>query len=182
MRKLPMRSTARWKRRGGRFCVGAHAGSRHDRLHLPEPGDRARIDGVAPFLLDRQGLARQGGLIDAQVIAFDQARVGGHDIAEADQQDIARDELARRDVPPAAIAQHARAKRQALLQGGDRRVGLELLPEADRRVEQQQGKNDREIRPVRHERRQHGGRLDHPRDRPPEIAGELRERAGLMLG
>ena len=115
--------------------IGVHAGRGDHGLHLAELGDRAGIRRIAHLLVDRQRLPGQRRLIDAQIVALDEAHVGRDDVAEADQDDVARDEFARRHFPPAPVAQHAGPQRQALLERGNGGVGLELLPEADAGVE-----------------------------------------------
>ena len=76
MRKLPMRSTARWKcetdlglldEMRGLAEIGLHSGRGDDAVHLALLGDGAGIGVVADLLVDRQRFPGQRRLIDAEV-------------------------------------------------------------------------------------------------------------------
>ena len=53
---------------------------------------------------DRQRLAGQRGLVDLEVDRLDHARVGRHAVAGFEQNDVARHQVAGRDVPLLAVA------------------------------------------------------------------------------
>lgn len=84
---------------------------------------------------DRSGLAGQGGLVDAEDVAGDKRPVGGNPLAFADQQDVARDQLARRDPLLGAVADHPRMRLGQLAQRRERAFAARLLHDhqADRR-------------------------------------------------
>ncbi len=150
--------------------------------HLALLGDRAGIGVVADLLVDRQRFARQRRLIDAEIGAVDQFQIGGNDIAELDQHDVAGHEQLCLNILPGAVALDARLQRKALLQQGDGIVGLEFLPEADACIDEQHRENDDEIVPMAEPGRERRRDLDHPGDRPPEEAGEAFEDADMMFG
>ena len=87
-------------RRGGLAEIGVHAGRGDDAGHLALLGDRAGIGVVADLLVDRQRFAGQRRLIDAEIGAVDQLQIGGDDVAELDQHDVARNQQPRVDVLP----------------------------------------------------------------------------------
>ena len=80
---------------------------------------------------------------------------------------VARHDLARRNGEPLAVALGPRFERQRFLQCRDGVTGLELFPETDAGVHQQQRQNDAEVLPVVHDGRKDGGYLDHPRNWTP---------------
>ena len=80
----------------------------------------------------------QRGLIDLDRVAVEQARVGGHDVAEAHPDDVARHQLARRRGDPLPVALDPRLDRQLRLQRRDRLARLVLLPEPHAGVGDQQ--------------------------------------------
>jgi len=56
-----------------------------------------------------------------------------------------------------------------------------FLEEIEEDVDQQHRQDDAEVVPLAHRRREHGGQLDHPRDRAPEAATDpVQER--LFMG
>ena len=101
---------------------------------------------------------------------------------EPETDDVARYQFARRRGDPFAVPQDPRFRSQLGFQRLDRVAGLPLLPEPDQAVGEQQDEDDGEVRPVAHDGGQDRRRLDHPGDRPPEIAKELQQRVGLLLG
>jgi len=133
------------------------------------------------LLGDRQRLASERGLVDTEVVAFQQTDIGRNHIAEAQANHIVWHQLGGIDLPPLPVAQHPRFQRELALECLQRVRRLVLLPEADRRVEDQQRQDDDEVIPAAGRCRQHGCNLDHPRDRSPEVAEELDQRADLLL-
>ena len=162
--------------------IGVHAGRGDKAGHLALLGDRPRIGVVADCLVHRQRFPGQRRLIDAEVVAPDELHVGRNDVAEADRNDVAGHEEPRLDVLPNAVALDARFQGQPLLQERDRVVGLELLPEANARVDEQHEENDRKIVPMTKQSGEHGRDLDHPGDRAPEEMGQALQHAYVMLG
>ena len=141
--------------------------------HAALLGDAAGIGGVARPLRDRQRFAGQRGLIDAEIFAVDEEEVGRDDLAAGDADHVAGDELGGVDRRPRPVAQHPRLGGEALLQRLERVGGLVVLPEADGGVVEEEPADHEEIGPVAAEERDQRGRLDHPGQRTPEIAGEL---------
>ena len=129
----------------------------------------------------RATTSRQRGLIHLHRVAFQQARVRRHDVAETDADDIARHQLTRRGRDPLAVTLHRGLDRQRGLQGGDGVARLVLFPESDHGVGQKQNEDDAEIRPMPVHRRKDHGRFDHPRDGTPKIAEEFQTSFSLLL-
>ena len=165
---------------GGAAEEGLVAGGGNHRGHRALLGDAARIGAVADALGDRQGFAGECGLVDAEIVAGDQEHVGRHDLAGGDGDHVAGHQVGGIDRQPLVAAQRARLQRQALLERGQRVGGLVVLPEADRGVVEQEAGHHGEIRPVPAQERNQRRRLDHPGDRPPEIARELAPTASLV--
>ena len=128
--------------------IGVHAGRGDKAGHLALFGDRAGISVVADLLVHRKRFPGQGRLIDAEIGALDQLHVGGNDIAEFYQHDVARNQQPRLDVLPDAVALDARLERQALLEQRDGVVGLVFLEEANAGVDEQHDQNNDEIGPM----------------------------------
>ena len=167
---------------GGFRELRAFAGGGHQRDHLALLGDGPGIRDVPRLLVHREGFAGQSGLVDAQVVAIDQFHVCRNDVPGANADDIARNQFPRGNLLPFAVAQRAGRQRQTLPQCRQRVGRLELLPEADDGVEDQHDQNDDQVNPVLHDPRKDGCDLDHPGDRPPEVAEELQQRVFPLLG
>ncbi len=155
--------------------VGVRTGGVDHRVDLALADDRTREDRLAGLARGRQRLARQSGLIHLDRVARQQAGICRHDVAQAHADDVTRHQLARRRGGPLPVPLHPRLDRELGLEGGDSVAGLVLLPEPDHGVGQQQDEDDREVRPMLGDRRQHDGRFDHPRDGTPEVGEELQE-------
>ncbi len=151
------------------------------RADLALADDGPREHRIARLALGRQRLARQGGLIHLDRVPLQQPRVRRHDVPQAHAYHVARHELSRRRSDPLAVTLHPGLDGQLGLQGGDRVAGLALLPESDDGVGAEQNEDDAEVRPVPGDRREDHGRLDHPRNRAPEVRQELQQRIGLLL-
>src|SRR5579862_5384643 len=70
---------------------------------------------------------------------------------------------------------------EILFQCFDLVVGLELLPEADDRIQPQHEKDDNEVFPMPAYCGQYGGDFDHPRDGPPQEREKPLERADMSF-
>jgi len=82
-------------------------------------------------LVGRQRLPCQHRLLNGQVARFDQASVGGHQIAGRQPKHIARHDGAKRHFPPLAVAQHGGGRRDRGAQSVGRVLRLIRLPEVD---------------------------------------------------
>jgi hypothetical protein len=71
--------------------------------------------------------------------------VGGDDVAEADDDDVAGHEVARLDLDQVAVAPRARLEGERLAQRVQGRLGAGLLDEADERVDEEQAEDDAEV-------------------------------------
>ena len=87
---------------------------------------------------DGQALPGQRGLIDLQRGRLQQPPVGRDDIARLDRDDVPGNQLPGRDLRQLAVPPHPGLDDRHLLQGGDGRGGLALLPQVHDRVEQRQ--------------------------------------------
>ncbi len=161
--------------------IGVDPGGIDHADHFTLLGNGTGIHHLAQLAADRQRLAGERRLIDAEVVARDQLEVGRKNVAQTHAHHIAGHELRGVDLRPLAVALDTALERKLLFQRIERAAGLELLPETDARVEQQQQRDDDEIRPVPHQRRQQRGHFDHPRNRPPEIAQQAHEQADMLL-
>ena len=116
------------------------------------------------------GSDSQRGLIDFNRVAFQQARIRRHDVAQANANDVARHKLTRRRRDPLPLASDASLDRQLRLQGGDRVARLVFLPESDHGVGKTQKQDDKNVRPVPDHRGQDHRSFDHPQIGTPKIA------------
>ena len=71
----------------------------------------------------------------------DQARIGRNGVALFDEDDVAGDELRRRNAPPLAVADHVGVRGRHLAQRRHRLLGARLLNVAHDRVEQHDGED-----------------------------------------
>ena len=112
---------------------GAH--ERH--IELVADDDLAAVERLG-LLFDRLRLAGQGRLVDPQLIGLHQPHVGGHDIADIQTQNIPRHDVCCRDTVPLPVALHHGVGRPHLLERIQGLLRLDLLHEADGRVEEDQ--------------------------------------------
>jgi hypothetical protein len=68
------------------------ASARHQGDHLSLLGDRPGESHLPGLLVDRLGLTRQRRLIHAEVLTVDELGVGEDDVAQADADDVARNQ------------------------------------------------------------------------------------------
>ena len=167
---------------GGLPEVGVATGGIHQCTDLALPDDRPGEHGVTRCAGGGQRLPGQRGLIDLDLVAVQQPGVGGHDVTQAQPDHITGHQLPRGRGDPFAVADDAGVDRQLCFQRVDRVAGLAFLGVADHTVGHQQQQDDEEIRPVPDRAGQDDGDLDHPRDWAPEVAEELQQRVGLVLG
>ena len=161
--------------------VGFAARRVDQRVDFAATNDRTGEDGVAGFARCGQGLPGQRRLVDGYLVAVQQARIGRHDVAQAQADGVARHEFTRSRVHPLAIAFHPGLDRERRLQGGDGVARLMLFPESDHSIGQKQNEDDAKIRPMPGRRRQDHRRFDHPGDRTPEVGEEFQDLIGLLL-
>ena len=118
------------------------------------PGDRREV------LEHRRALAGERRLLDLQGGRHEQPAVGRHAVARLEEHDVARHQLGGVDLDRHAVAAHPGDVLQHLLEGGQARLGLGLLPQAEHRVEDRQAdQHDRGARlagdHLVHDRRAH---------------------------
>ena len=147
---------------------GVAAGADDDPFHLALLDDAARIGLVADLFRDRQGFAGQCRLVDRCEIATGEAKIRGNDHAQADFDDVTRHQCRRVNGRPFSVPQRGRFRCKALFQGCQGIRCLEILPQFESGIEQQQDGNDDEILPAVQDGRDDGRRLDHVGDRPGE--------------
>ncbi len=87
-------------------------------------------------------------LVDGDLVAVQQTRICGHDIAQAQADGVARHQFARRRGDPFSVAFNPGLDRQSGLQGINGVAGLAFFPKPDSRIGYKQQKNDTEVRPV----------------------------------
>lgn len=151
---LQWRETLAWcLGKVGNFAeFGAHAGSKHYRLAFPRHHGGARQQNVVAaqqrFLAAGPGVTRLGkrfsgdrGGVDAQVIRFDHAAIGGHVVALLQQDEIPRHQSRRFDLLHTAVPHHLDLARQQLEQSRQGTFGAVLLPERKQSVDQDHAKD-----------------------------------------
>ena len=161
--------------------VGFAARRVNQRADFAATNDRTGEHGVAGFARGGQQLSGQRRLVDRYLVAVQQARIGRHNVAQAQADGVAGHKFARRRIDPFPVAFHPGLDRQRRLQGGDSVARLMFFPESDHGVGQKQNEDDAKVRPVPGRRRQDHRRFDHPGDRTPEIGEELQKLIGLLL-
>ena len=100
--------------------------------------------GIADLLLGRIGLARQQRLVDVEIPAFEQPRVGGDKIAGDQFDNVAGDELLDRHRDARAVAPNGRLHGDRLAQRLDRVLRPHLLHEIKDDAEHDDAKDDDE--------------------------------------
>ena len=143
--------------------------------------NRPRVHCLAGFTGDGQRLTRQRRLVHFHRITIEQARIRRHDVPQAEADYVTRHQQPHLCGGPLPVTLHPGLDGQLGLQGLDGVSRLELLPETDRGVGQEQNQDDEKIRPVTDQGRENNRHLDHPRNRPPKISQEFQERIGLFL-
>ena len=83
----------------------------------------------------RARLASQRSIVDEQILALDQTRVGGDAIALPDQQHVARHQLLGQDLTFDTVAPHPHLLRQETLQRLHRLLSTHLLSEGEEDIE-----------------------------------------------
>ena len=161
--------------------IGFAAGRVDQRVDFAATNDGPGEDGVAGFARGGHRFPGQRRLVDRYLVAFKQARVGRHDVAEAQADGVARYKFARRRIDPLPVAFHPGLDRQCRFQSGDGVACLMLFPESHHGVGKKQKQDDSEVWPMPRRRRQDHRRFDHPGDRTPEIGQELQDLVGLLL-
>ena len=164
--------------------LGLHA--RREHLGAPRPcrDRRAHEDAVEPLgqrrvrgrgrraLLDRRALAGQGRLVRRQQMRFDEARVGGDDVARFEHQQIARDHSRGGDLDAMAVADHAGARRRHRSQRQQRVLGAAFLEEADQRVQHDDRRDRDGVGDLTEESRHRRGGEQQPDERARELPRE----------
>ena len=135
--------------------------------------------------------AGQCGFVDAQFTLTQQAQVRRHLVPGLEQDEIARDEFARRDALAVAGPDHGRGAFQVSGECGKRGPGAAFLREADRGVDQDHAENHAAVDPFAEHGRDHGrdqqdqdqGLVELPEQQGQRAALPLRgETVGAVLG
>jgi hypothetical protein len=147
--------------------LGLHPGGDDDAATLPIGDGRSGVDharAVAELLhltgegggllLHRQRLPRQSRLLDLERDDVAQARIRGRPVAGAQQDDVARHELARRDVILLSVPRYRCVRRRHLAERLDRPFGAVLLHEAQHGGEDDDDGDDHGFRHVPEHRRE----------------------------
>ena len=113
--------------------------------HVIGIGGKGDLIGV---LLYRDGLAGKGGLLDLHGSALENAAVCRHGVARFEQDDITGNQLGAGHVDELAVAHNLGLGGAHLLQGLKGLLGLSLLDHAQNRVQDNDGQNDRSVRPL----------------------------------
>ena len=116
------------------------------RVHEREADPIAEADVVArdrrDVLQHRRALAGERGLLDLEGGGHQQPPVGGHPVARFEEHDVARHQLGGVDLDGHPVAAHAGDVLQHLLEGGEARLRLGLLAQAQHGVEDREADQD----------------------------------------
>ena len=153
--------------------VGVRTGGVDKGADLTLSDDRSGEHRLAGSAGGRQRLAGQRGLIHLDGVARKQARICRHDVAQAEADHVARDQLACRRRDPLSVAFHSGHDGQFGFEGSDGFARLSLFPESDHGVGDEQDQDDDEIWPVLEQPGKDHRHLDHPWDRTPEVGEEF---------
>ena len=96
----------------------------------------------AGVLRDRRALAGQGRLLRLERRGAEDPPVGGDDVAGLDLDDVARDEVDRRDERHRAVAHHLGLRHLQVRERVDAGPRLQLLPRAEDDVEEDEQRDD----------------------------------------
>jgi len=113
--------------------------------------------------------------------AVDDEDVGGNDVPERNLDDIAGNEVGRRAINPGAVAPDARRQCQAPLEKRQSGVRATFLKGGEQDVKEEKRRDHRRRKPLAQDDLQAYRRLEHPRHRRPEMAGESPERMDRFL-
>ena len=108
--------------------------------------ERAREHPVSGPLADPVRLAGEQRLVDAQPARLHHRAVGDELVARLDSDDVARHDLVAAELDQAAVADHLRARRDQERELVERLLGLQLLADADARVDDRDQAEER-VRP-----------------------------------
>ncbi len=164
---LPVATTT--PRPGALVHDGAHEGARRQvERRVARLGDRGR-------LRDRQRLAGQDGLVAFELRGLDQPEVGGHDVADAQGDDVARDERCDVDAALLPVAPDERLVVDVAVQRRDgvRRAVLVDEPEPD--AERDDRGDDRRVRRIAREARDGRRREQQQEQRVAQLPHEHRQ-------
>lgn len=142
-------------------------------MRLRRP-DRLRL------LPGRKGLAGEHRLVALELVGREHAEVGRDDVADADPDDGARDELGRVDGDARPVTQRQRRVAEPGMQRLDRTLGAVLVEEAEADAEAADQEDDQGVRSLPHEGRGERGGEEKEQERVAQLPAENGERAGAM--
>jgi len=126
------------------------------------------------------GFSGQQRLVDEEVLGFEQAAVGRHQVARRQQHHIAGHQLLHRQVLAQIVAQHRGTNRDRLLQAVDGASGAKFLDEIEGHAHQHDGPDDDEAGELAGQRRGSAGRQQDHHQRILEVAQVLQDE--MLLG
>ena len=112
-----------------------------------------RIGNRPGVLFDRHRLAGQRSFLDLKVDRLDEPHVGRHAVARLQQNDVAGNQMLRRNFKFLAVAQHRRRGRRHFAQGINRPFRPEFLNEAQSNGKQYDHANNNRLDRIAHKRR-----------------------------
>jgi hypothetical protein len=155
-------------------CRGA-AHHRRAEEHRMGHLDRAlrRRGSRVGVLFGGQRLAGERGLVHVQIFALDQARIGRDQVARGEPEDVARHQLAPRDLAEHPVSQRGRGGRDLGAKPLDRAVRSPRLRRLDRDAQRHDDHDDRRIRQIAEGRRRQAGEQEDAHERVREAAQYL---------
>jgi hypothetical protein len=112
---------------------------------VPPGEERAGVDGIPGRLFDGKRLAGEQRLVDHQRGRVEKARVGGHPIALAEQDDVAPHHLGAGDAEPFAVAHDESPGAREVPESLQRALRPVLLGDGDRQDHEDRGGQDERL-------------------------------------
>ena len=133
-------------------------------------------------LLGRHRFAGERSLLDVKVLALEQARIGGNQIAGGKPDHITRNHLASWNLDPFSIAHYRGAGRHLVAQSTHRTLRTKGLKKVERDADDHHRGDNRRVDDLPEHARDHAGREQNQHQRIGAEAQELDQRAGEFRG
>ena len=134
-------------------------------------GLRRRVD----ILVRRRRLAREHALVALELVRLEQSEIRRHDVADAEADDVARDERGHVDRAILAVAQHDRRVPQLRVQSRDSARRAVLAHEPEAHAEPADQEDDQRVGAFAEEHGRDGGHEQQNQERTAQLAHEDRD-------
>ena len=163
-----------------------HPGAAHDAG--PEEGQTGPILVLARIELSRHGVLERRGrlagerrLVHEQVIRLDQAGVRGDDIARAEDNHVASNDVADQDLLALSVSDHCGAQCQSSLEGGHGGLRARFLDEAQECAHGHDREDDPRLHAIADSDADHAGGDENQDQRTGELTHEHGQRSTAAL-